>query len=69
MGWLGFGGGEKSSGDSGKVSNVEVNVKTDRSGRVKDVLVSESGRNAHKNHTHYYKKSSGSWSSSKKGKG
>lgn len=69
MGWFGFGGGEKSDGDSGKVSDVKVNVKTDGGGKVTDVLVSESRSNPHSNHSHYYEKSSGGWGKSSKGKG
>ena len=68
VGWFSFGSGQKSSGKSGKVSNVKVTAKTSRSGKVTDVLVSHSG-NPHKNHVHYYQKSSGWWGSSKKGKG
>jgi hypothetical protein len=61
MGWTGFGSGEKSGGDSEKVSDVQVNVKTDGD-KVTEVLVSEKG-NPHKEHTHYYEKSSGWWGS------
>lgn len=69
MGWFGFGSGEKSDGESGKVTDVSVNVKTDNGGKVTDVSVSESGGNPHHNATHYYEKSNGSWGSHKKGKG
>ena len=68
MGWFGFGSGEKSDGDTGKVSDVKVDVKTDSSGKVSDVMVSRGG-NPHKNHEHYYEKSNGSWGKSTKGKG
>lgn len=67
MGWLKFDSGEKSDGSTGKVSNVKVNVKTNKSGRVTDVLVSSSG-NKHKNHDHYFEKSSGWWGKSSKNK-
>lgn len=69
MGWFGFGSGEKSDGDTGKVSSVKVSVKTDSGGKATDVIVSESRGNPHSNHTHYYEKSSGGWGSHKKGKG
>lgn len=68
MGWFGFGSGDKFEGDNDKPSSVQVNVKTE-SGKVTDVLVSESGKNPHGNHTHYYTKSNGGNGVSKKGKG
>ncbi|WP_374652287.1 hypothetical protein [Dongia sp.] len=68
MGWFGFGSGEKSDGETGKVSDVQVNTKTDRADRVTDVLVARSGDNAHKSHDHYYEKSNGFWGKSSKGK-
>ena len=69
MGWFGFGSGEESSGDTGEVSDVKVNVKTDKSGEVTHVMVNRSGGNPHKHHEHYYKHSSGTWGSKTKGKG
>lgn len=65
MGWNGFGSAEKSSGETGKVSDVQVNVKTDNSGKVTEILVSSSS-NPHKSHDHYYEKSSGNWGKSSK---
>lgn len=55
MGWFGFGKADHFSGSSGKRSTVNLNVKTDKSGRATHVLVSKQG-NPHKSHTHYYKK-------------
>jgi len=69
MGWFGFGSGDHFDGDTGKVSDVKVDVKTDSAGKVTDVMVSKSGGNPHKNHDHYYEKSSGNWGKSTKGKG
>ena len=69
MGWFGFGHAEKSSGSTGRISNVKTNVKSDSRGTANHVLVSESSGNPHANHTHFYKKSSGSWGATKKGKG
>jgi hypothetical protein len=54
MGWLGFGGGERSRGDSDKIDDVKVNVKTDSGGKVTDVLVASSNSNPHTDHDHYY---------------
>lgn len=69
MGWFGFGKAERSSGSTGKVEKVDLNVKTNKSGKATDVLVGKSGRNPHSNHTHYYSKGRTGWGSSKKGKG
>lgn len=69
MGWFGFGKGQMSSGSTGKVSDVSVNVKTNSAGKATDVLVGKSGGNSHSNHTHYYDKGKTGWGSSKKGKG
>ena len=68
MGWLGFGKSEKSSGSTGKVSSVSLNVHTEKSGKVSDVLVSKGG-NPHMNHEHYYDKGRTGWGKSTKGKG
>lgn len=69
MGWFGFGSGEKSDGETGKVSDVKVNVKTDSSGKAAEVMVNKSHGNPHLNHDHYYEKSSGLWGVRTKGKG
>ena len=68
MGWSDFFSGEKYDGDSGKVSNVDVNVKVDKGGHVTDILVNEGRGNSRANHDHYYEKSSGWWGSHHKGK-
>lgn len=69
MSWFSFGDGEKSDGETGKVSDVKVSAKSDSSGRITDVLVNESRGNPHSNHSHYYEKSSGFWGKSTKGRG
>lgn len=69
MGWLDFFSADESSGDTGKVSDVKVNIKTDKGGNVSDILVNRSGGNSHKNHSHYAKVNKGKSYSSKKGKG
>ena len=69
MGWFGFGDAEKSSGDTGKVSDVKVSVKVDKGGDVRHVLVNESRGNPHQNHGHYYDKGKSGWGKSTKGRG
>jgi len=70
MGWLkNWVSGEKSDGGSGKTTPVKLNIKTDESGKVKHVLVNESGGNPDANHTHFFEQSSGTWGSSSKGDG
>lgn len=68
MGWLGWGKAEESKGDSEKVSDVKVNVKSNDSGKVTDILVSHGG-NPHENHTHFFKTDKGQSGEHKKGGG
>jgi len=52
MGWKDWLGGERSDGETGKVENVDVNVKVNDQGKVSDVIVSREGER--EKHDHYY---------------
>ena len=52
MGWLDWFSGERSDGGTGRVSDVDVKVKTDADGKITDVLVSGSGDK--NTHDHFY---------------
>ena len=52
---------EKYDGDTGKVSDVNVNWKPDKHGDISEILVSNHGMSHDKEHDHYYEKSNGWW--------
>lgn len=55
---------ELSEGNTGKVSDVNIKVKSDANGP-KDIYVAKPQDNPHEKHDHYFRKSSGSWGKTK----